>query len=163
MAFTKDRVDRHLRPKIDNRPTGRAESRFKPQKNLVAEWPEVFQFQRVPRLPTGKWDRGPEEEEEEVIVFKDPRPDLAEEDPEESYWWLWLLADALGINKDLAITLHGFRCQGTRLERTEKGFKLQPEVSGRGWQSVEDYQMARDKYLVPHQKQLVKVLRNLSH
>jgi len=159
MAFTKDRIDRHLRPKIENRPAGRAESRFKPQKNLADEWPEVFQYETVPRMPTGKWDRGPEEEE--VIVFKDPRPDLAEEDPEESYWWLWLLADALGINKDLAITLHGFRCMGTRLVRTEKGFAMKPEVSERGWQSAEEYQAARDKYLVPHQKQLVKLLKNL--
>ena len=161
MAFTKDRVDRHLRPKIDNRPTSRSESRFKPQKNLAAEWPEVFQFQAVPRLPTGKWDRGPEEEE--ALVFCDPRQDLADEDPEESWYWGWLLANALGINKDLAITLHGFRCQGTRLERTEKGFKLQPEVSERAWLSQEEYQQARDKYLVPHQKQLVKLLRSLSH
>lgn len=138
--------------------SGKSEN-FKPQKNLAAEWPEVFQFQAVPRLPTGKWDRGPEEEE--ALVFCDPRQDLADEDPEESWFWAWLLADALGTNKDLAITLHGFRCQGTRLERTEKGFKLQPEVSERGWQSAEEYQAARDKYLVPHQKQLVKLLKNL--
>lgn len=161
MAFTKDRVDRHLRPKIENRPAGRAESRFKPQKNLAAEWPEVFRYETVPRLPTGKWDRDPEEEE--ALVFCDPRQDLADEDPEESWFWGWLLADALAVNKELAITLHGFRCQGTRLERTEKGFKLQPEVSERAWLSQEEYQQARDKYLVPHQKQLVKLLRSLSH
>ena len=159
MAVTKDRVDRHLRPKIDNRPTSRSESRFKPQKNLADEWPEVFRYETVPRLPTGKWDRGPEEEE--ALVFCDPRQDLADEDPEESWFWAWLLADALGINNDLAITLHGFRCMGTRLVRTEKGFAMKPEVSERGWQSAEEYQAARDKYLVPHQKQLVKLLKNL--
>ena len=114
---------------------------------------------RGTRLPSGKWDRDPEEEE--ALVFCDPRQDLADEDPEESWYWGWLLADALGINKDLAITLHGFRCQGTRLERTEKGFKLQPEVSERAWQSQEEYQQARDKYLVPHQKQLVRLLKSL--
>ena len=142
-----------------NRVSEQPRGPFKPDHNLAAEWPEVFQFQAVPRLPTGKWDRGPEEEE--ALVFCDPRQELADEDPEESWYWGWLLADALGANKDLAITLHGFRCQGTRLERTEKGFKLQPEVSERAWLSQEEYQQARDKYLVPHQKQLVKLLKNL--
>lgn len=141
------------------RETDQPHGPFKPTRNLVTEWPEVFQFRRVPRLPTSKWDRGPEEEE--ALVFCDPRQDLADEDLEESWFWGWLLADALAVNKELAITLHGFRCQGTRLERTEKGFKLQPEVSERAWQSQEEYQQARDKYLVPHQKQLVKLLKNL--
>ena len=160
MAFTKDRIDRHLRPKIENRPTGRAESSFKPQKNLAAEWPEVFQFRRVPRLPTSKWDRGPEEEE--ALVFCDPRQDLADEDSEESWFWGWLLADALEINKDLAITLHGFRCQGTRLEiNPNGGMKLVQEVGENGWDSLDDYKAARDKYLVPHQKQLVRLLKSL--
>lgn len=161
MAFTKDRIDRHLRPKIENRPAGRAESRFKPQKNLADEWPEVFRYETVPRMPTGKWDRGPEEEEE-VIVFKDPRPDLAEEDPGESYWWTWLLADAWQVDRDLATTLHGFRCQGTMLEiNPNGGMKMKPEVGEQGWDSLEDYQMARDKYLVPKKDKLSRLLRNL--
>ena len=134
---------------------------FKPDHNLAAEWPEVFRYETVPRLPTSKWDRGPLEEE--ALVFCDPRQDLADEDPEESWFWGWLLVDALAVNKELAITLHGFRCMGTRLVRTEKGFAMKPEVSERAWLSQEEYQQARDKYLVPHQKQLVKVLRSLSH
>ncbi len=159
MAFTKDRVNQHLRPSKDIK-TDNVVKPFKPSKNLATEWPEVFQFRRVPRLPTSKWDSGPEEEE--ALVFCDPRQDLADEDSEESWFWGWLLADALEINKDLAITLHGFRCQGTRLERTEKGFKLQPEVSERAWLSQEEYQQARDKYLVPHQNQLVRLLKSLN-
>jgi hypothetical protein len=160
MAFTKDRIDRHLRPKIETRPAGRAESRFKPQKNLAAEWPEVFKVRITNRLPNGKWDNGPSETE--AIIFCDPRPDLGGED--EKYWWFWLLANAWEANKDLAITLHGFRCQGTRLEiNPNGGMKLVPEVGENGWDSLDDYKAARDKYLVPHQKQLVKLLRSLSH
>lgn len=158
MAFVKEKLSKYTRTvtsQIANLPNGP----FKPSRNLPAEWPEVFQLRTVPRLPTGKWDRGPLEEE--ALVFCDPRQDLADEDPEESWFWGWLLADALAVNKELAITLHGFRCMGTRLVRTEKGFAMKPEVSERAWLSQEEYQQARDKYLVPHQKQLVKLLKNL--
>jgi len=160
LAFTKDRVAQHSRPPLtQNNTTAKQGGPFKPTRNLADEWPEVFEKRVMPRKPTDKWDRGPEEEE--VTVFCDPREDLAAENPEESYWWSWLLAEAWPVSRELAVTLHGFRCMGTRLVRTEKGFAMKPEVSERGWQSAEEYQAARDKYLVPYQKQLVKLLRNL--
>lgn len=158
MAFTKDRVTQYSRPIVGENPFRQPRGPFKPDRNLAAEWPEVFQLRTTNRLPSGKWDKGPAETE--AIIFCDPRPDLGGED--EKYWWFWLLANAWEVNKELAITLHGFRCQGCKLEpNSSGGMKIVPEVSERGWESVEDYQMARDKYLVPHQKQLVKLLKNL--
>lgn len=155
MAFTQEKLSKYTKPVSEEQPRGP----FKPTRNLAAEWPDVFQYETVPRLPNSKWDRGPKEEK--AIVFCDPRRDLAEEDPDESWYWGWLLIEALDINEELAITLHGFRCMGTRLVRTEKGFKMQPEVSKRAWKSEEEYRQARDKYLMPYQKQLVKLLKNL--
>lgn len=158
MAFTKDRIDQHLRPKIETRPTGRSENRFKPDKNIFLEWPEVFSKKKIERVPTGKWDKGPDQEE--VVLFNDPRPDLAAND--NSYWWAWLLADAWQIDIDLAITLHGFRCQGTMIETNPNGgMKMKPEVGEQGWDSLEDYQTARDKYLVPYKNKLGALLKNL--
>lgn len=131
---------------------------FKPDRNLAAEWPEVFQLRTTNRLPSGKWDKGPAETE--AIIFCDPRPDLGGED--EKYWWFWLLANAWEVNKELAITLHGFRCQGCKLEpNSSGGMKLVPEVGENGWDSLDDYKAARDKYLVPHQKQLAGLLKSL--
>jgi|GEM_PF-2889831 len=133
---------------------------YKPSLNLAAEWPEVFEKRIMPQIPNGKWDRGPDEAEE--IVFIDPRGDLAGEDPQESYWWSWLLAEAWKVNRQLAITLHGFRCMATRLIRTDIGFSMKPEVSNRGWRSQEEYQQDRDRYLVPHREQLTKLLKQLA-
>jgi len=136
-----------------------AQGPYKPTINLAAEWPEVFVKQITPRKPVSKWDRGPDTEE--VVVFRDPREDLAAENPEESYWWGWLLAEAWPVSRELAITLHGFRCQGTRLMRNDTGFAMKPEVSDRGWQSQEEYTQVRGEYLVPHREKLTRLLKNL--
>jgi hypothetical protein len=158
MAFTKDRIDRHLRPKTERKPTGRSEGSFKPKKNISSEWPEVFSKKMMDRVPSNKWDRGPDKEE--VTIFEDPRPELDAND--NSYWWTWLLADAWQVDRALATTLHGFRCQGTMLEiNPNGGMKMKPEVGEQGWDSLEDYQMARDKYLVPKKDKLSRLLRNL--
>jgi hypothetical protein len=136
-----------------------AQGPYKPIINLAAEWPEVFIKQIAPRKPVSKWDRGPVDEE--VTIFKDPREDLAAENPEESYRWGWLLAEAWPVSRELAITLHGFRCMGTRLMRSDTGFAMKPEVSAKGWQSQEEYKQARDGYLVPHREKLTRLLRQL--
>lgn len=142
MAFTKDRVENHSKP---IRPERWQEiGPYKPNDNLADTWPEVFI-----------------KNDANEIVFIDPREDLAAENPGESYWWSWLLAEAWIVNRQLAITLHGFRCMGTRLVKGEKSFVLRPEVSNRAWQSQEEYQKDRDKYLMPHRDQLAGLLKRL--
>lgn len=156
MAFTKARISNYSYSSDQKTPTQELRQ-YKPRIGLHNEWPEVFERRVVRWPPRDKWDRGPFEEE--VVVFKDPRSDLASENPEESYWWCWLLADAWNVSRELAVTLHGFRCMGTRLERKEKGFVLKPEVSERAWASEEEYQEARNKYLMPYKEQLTRLLR----
>ena len=94
-------------------------------------------------------------------MFKDTRPDLEAQDGLESLNWGFLLAAAWPVSRELAITLHGFRCQGSRLVKTEKGYAIKPEVGEQGWASEQEYQEARDKYLVPHREQLTRLLKNL--
>lgn len=148
--------DRKKMPQKVNRQRGP----FRPAVNLAETWPEVFEKKMMTRKPNNKWDRGPDEEE--VVIFIDPRPDLGNSD--ESYWWGWLLADAWAASRELALILHGFRCMGTRLLiRDDSSFILRPEVSNTGWQNQEEYNQAKEKHLVPYRDQLTKLLKNLSH
>lgn len=94
-------------------------------------------------------------------VFSDPRPDLGGETAE-SLLWAELLSIMFQINKHGASVLHGFRCQGTRLLKTEKGnHVLRPEVGGGGWKSQEDYDKAKAKYLEPIRRDVSSALKRL--
>lgn len=131
---------------------------FKPSSHLADEWPAVFPKEILPTQPN-KYGRGPLKDE--FIIFQDPRSDLEAQDGLESLTWCCLLADAWAVSRELAVTLHGFRCQGSRLVKTEKGYAIKPEVGEQGWESEKEYQEARDKYLVPYREQLTRLLKNL--
>lgn len=112
---------------------------FRPSKEISDEWPNIFS-----------------RNEQGETVFRDPRPDLDRGDGEELVWGL-LIASAFDRSRDLAGSLHGFRCMGTRLVREDKGWKMVP---GGEWGPGE-YEQARQDYLLPHKPLMIKLLNGL--
>lgn len=93
-------------------------------------------------------------------AFFDPRPDLG--DGNESILWSELFAHAQSINNDLFYTLHGFRCQGTRLvPGTGGGWVMRPEIGDENWESKEEYDTWKKKYLEPVRRDVVWALKRL--
>ena len=93
-------------------------------------------------------------------VFSDPRPDIGSD--LESLYFADLLSKIFLINKEAAAILHGFRCQGTRLVKSEKGnYVLRPVIGERGWQSQEDYDEAKTRYLEPVRRDVALALKRL--
>lgn len=88
----------------------------------------------------------------------DPRPDLAED----SALWVRFLELAGEKDKQLAWTLHGFRCQGTRLRQGRSGYVLRPELDPtKGWTSRQEYEKERDRWLMPHISVIAELLKRL--
>ncbi|MBO8158845.1 hypothetical protein [Thermosyntropha sp.] len=113
--------------------------------------------------PFSKWDNSGFQE---VLILKDPRPDLAEgiEGGVEHLLWLQLFAAAWKKDKELAITLQGFRAQGCRLVASGKDqykYRIEPILGVLGWPNEEEYKKAREKYLVPKGKILMQLLKEL--
>ena len=93
-------------------------------------------------------------------VFSDPRPDIGSD--LESLYFADLLSKIFLINKEAAAILHGFRCQGTRLVKSEKGnYVLRPVIGERGWKSQEDYDEAKTRYLEPVRRDVALALKRL--
>lgn len=112
-----------------------------------------------------------------TMIVPDPRPDLAED----SVPWSRLLAlakeETERLNNKTTVkqkqtgsffgVLHGFRCAGTRLRRSETGsgmYVLRPDIDPTGeraWMSQEEYEQFRDRYLAPWKDVLVRVLQRL--
>ena len=93
-------------------------------------------------------------------VFSDPRPDIGSDS--ESLYFADLLSKIFLINKEAAAILHGFRCQGTRLVKSEKGnYVLRPVIGERGWKSQEDYDEAKARYLDPVRRDVALALKKL--
>lgn len=88
----------------------------------------------------------------------DPRPDFKED----SHLWDKLLRLANDVDTNLAATLNGFRCMGTRIKKGRTGYVLRPDVDPvTAWDSREQYEEMRDKWLIPHTKVIVELLRLL--
>jgi len=90
----------------------------------------------------------------------DPRPDLKED----SHLWDKLLRLANDVDTNLAATLNGFRCMGTRIKKGRTGYVLRPDVDPSGdkaWETKEQYEEARDKWLRPHARKIAKLLQKL--
>ncbi len=93
-----------------------------------------------------------------ILKITDPRPDLIED----SELWTRLLELASERDKDLAGTLHGFRCQGTRLKRGRTSYVLRPDIDPvRAWPRQEEYEKERDKWLKPYTKEIAALLKSL--
>lgn len=90
----------------------------------------------------------------------DPRPDLKSD----SKLWTKLLQLAKEMDPDLAGVLHGFRCEGTRIKKGIKGYALRPDIDPAGklaWESRKEYSVTSNKWLRPHQKEIVDLLKKL--
>ena len=94
----------------------------------------------------------------ELKPLTDPRPDLAED----SALWVRFLDLAGEKDKQLAGTLHGFRCQGTRIVQGKKGYLLRPGLDPtKGWKNRQEYEKERDKWLMPHISVIAELLKRL--
>lgn len=90
----------------------------------------------------------------------DPRPDLAED----AELWAKLLEIAFAENYELAYTLHGFRCYGTRIKKINDRYVLRPDIDSEGlsaWPSQKEYEEAREKWLRPHVNEIAEWLQRL--
>jgi hypothetical protein len=89
----------------------------------------------------------------------DPRPDLKYDSQE----WTNLLLIASDKNLMLAGVLHGFRCCGLRLHKGKDGYVLRPDLDPESskWTTKEQYFEDRDRWLVPHQEEIVELLNLL--
>ncbi len=99
--------------------------------------------------------------EARILLGDDPRPDLGED----SALWVRLMSLAYVADPELAGSLHGMRCCGTRLQRTPCGIVMQPDIdpSGRdGWPSIDAYRKARERWLIPHADTVRALLRRLA-
>lgn len=107
----------------------------------------------------------------------DPRPDLTED----SALWSRLLTLAKAEDERLNNktvkqkqtgsffgVLHGFRCAGTRLRRSETGsgmYVLRPDIDPTGeraWINEAEYKQFSMRYLAPWEESLIKILKILS-
>ena len=108
----------------------------------------------------------------------DPRPDLIED----SALWSRLLtlakAETERLRSKITVeqdrtgsffgVLHGFRCAGTRLRKSNTGsgmYVLRPDVDPTGeraWISREEYEQFKERYLAPWKDVLIETLQKLS-
>ncbi len=102
--------------------------------------------------------QGPVTAVSELKPLTDPRPDLVED----SALWVRFLELAGEKDKQLAGTLHGFRCQGTRIVLGRSGYVLRPELDPeKGWNSQQEYERMREKWLKPHIEKIAQLLKKL--
>ncbi len=103
-------------------------------------------------IPKGNIDRG------KAAQSIDPRLDLHEDSKD----WDKFLRRAQEKNKSLANILHGFRCGGLRLQKDIKGdtvrHRLRPDFSNSLWQSKEEYDIDKKKWLMPYHQQIIHLL-----
>lgn len=100
-------------------------------------------------------------------AISDPRPDLA--DDTQLWTQVFVLAMALDCkakrkSNPLFGALHGMRCAGTRLVKSEKTGRLvfRPLVGSGGWGSEADYKEAAAKYLRPFDRDMKQLLEQLN-
>ena len=87
--------------------------------------------------------------------MQDPRPDLQKD----TKLWNKLLNIA---DDDLKYTLHGFRCAGARLIKTNSGYSMRPEFNKDSlWNSQAEYECDKQQFLVKHGKTFVSLLDRL--
>lgn len=91
--------------------------------------------------------------------MNDPRPDLKMDTVE----WDWFLKHACEINQDLAYILHGFRCSGLRLLKSNAGYVMRPDFEPKSslWQNQAEYDRDKKQYLVGYTKEIIELLNKL--
>jgi hypothetical protein len=90
--------------------------------------------------------------------MEDPRPDLIYD----TELWTKLLNMAESVDEQLAYTLHGFRCAGARLVKTNAGYSMRPEFNKESlWDNQAEYERDKQQFLVKYGKTFVSLLDRL--
>jgi len=88
----------------------------------------------------------------------DPRPDLKQDSEE----WDWFLKRAYDMNQDLAYILHGFRCSGLRLLKSNAGYVMRPEFNSNTlWDKQSEYDKDKSQWLLKYTKEIIELLNKL--
>lgn len=96
------------------------------------------------------------------IEFIESRPDIESSEEEKKAWrQLIKLANERG-DTNLAGALLGFRAVGMKLIKKESTWILRPIIGANGWNSQEDYNANKSKFLAPSGKLLVELLKKLT-
>ncbi len=88
----------------------------------------------------------------------DPRPDLTND----TELWTTFLMIAMLVDEQLAHILHGFRCAGARLIKTNAGYVLRPEFNKDSlWDNQGEYDQDKKQYLVKYADKIIDILNRL--
>ena len=89
--------------------------------------------------------------------MEDPRTDLPDTE-----LWKTLLVIAMLVDEQLAHILHGFRCAGARLIKTNAGYVLRPEFNKDSlWDNQVEYDQDKKQYLMVYGNNIVDCLNRL--
>jgi hypothetical protein len=86
----------------------------------------------------------------------DPRPDL----PEDSFMWEQLIYLAQS-DQTVVQLLFALRCHGMRLMRGKNNWVMRPEIRPDCFESQQEYEDVKNRWLVPNTKQITKYLKML--
>jgi hypothetical protein len=87
----------------------------------------------------------------------DPRTDL----PDTELWTTFLMI-AMLVDEQLAYILHGFRCAGARLIKTNAGYVMRPEFNKDSlWQNQKEYEEDKTIWLIKYTQDIINLLDKL--
>jgi hypothetical protein len=88
----------------------------------------------------------------------DPRPDLTND----TELWTTFLMIAMLVEEQLAHILHGFRCAGARLIKTNAGYVMRSEFNKNSlWDNQGEYDQDKKQYLVKYADKIIECLNRL--
>ncbi len=88
----------------------------------------------------------------------DPRPDLTTD----TELWTNFLMIAMLMDEQLAYILHGFRCAGARLLKSNSGYIMRPEFNKDSlWDNRGEYDSDKKQYLIGYTDKIIDCLNRL--
>lgn len=88
----------------------------------------------------------------------DPRLDLTND----TKLWIIFLAIAMLVDEQLAHILHGFRCAGARLLKSNSEYVLRPEFNKDSlWDNQDEYDQDKKQYLMVYGNKIIDCLNRL--
>jgi len=88
----------------------------------------------------------------------DPREDLTAD----TELWTKFLMFAMLVDEQLAHILHGFRCAGARILKSNAGYVLRPEFNKDSlWSNQDEYEQDKQRYLVGFTDKIIECLNRL--
>jgi hypothetical protein len=91
-------------------------------------------------------------------MFDDPRPELEQDS---NLWELFISVSYL-MDEQLAYILHGFRCAGARLLKSNSGYIMRPEFNKDSlWDNQAEYDNDKKQYLIRCTDKIIECLNRL--